>query len=33
MTRMNFLKDQNLWTTLKLKASYGVIGDQSGSRI
>ena len=30
MTRMNFMQNQNVVEYLKLKASYGVIGDQSG---
>jgi hypothetical protein len=30
LTRMNFMQNQNVVDYLKLKASYGVIGDQSG---
>jgi len=30
MTRMNFMQNQNVVDYLKLKASYGVIGDQTG---
>jgi TonB-linked SusC/RagA family outer membrane protein len=30
LTKMNFLKQQNLVSYLKLKASYGLLGDQAG---